>query len=237
VKITRGNFLPLHGAFDSNKDLKDSINKEFENFSKKIQEFNLNMLDPRDNLTHFNNLKFNIYDKLGKELEKIQARTADEQLLEIFNLPDDNAENTFANVEKSRKSSYNTIKKVIKYLENIDEETFKKMVFSKSIINILQKKLKIEIFQGYVVNKDTTDISNKLNDFCQLLLDKTDKNEKKYFLEELEKIAKSLDLIKEAEENIPRNFCCNPIIKKVKADNIYRIETNKDQDQSSVGNG
>jgi hypothetical protein len=142
---------------------------------------------------------------------------------------------TILDHKKSREGSYNTIKSLIKYLEKIDEKEANKITFSEEgekIINEFKGKLKKEIFQGYVVNADNTDISNKLQDFCKLLLDKTENNESKKFLKELEEMAKSLDLIKEM--NVPSTSFRGSKVKKVNIiDSIYRIETNKDQGQTS----
>ena len=52
---------------DNGNEIKDFIIKRLDVFGEEINSGVVN------NLTHFNNLKFKIYDKLGEELEKIQA--------------------------------------------------------------------------------------------------------------------------------------------------------------------
>ncbi len=222
--------IDLNEEIDPNKDLKESIVKELGYFSAKIQEFNLKMLDPRDNLTHFNNLKFNIYDKLGKDLEKIQARTADEQLLELFELPVDNKNNAI-NVEIARKVTANILEKVIKYLEKIDEKELKNIKFSNEVIDIFKKELTKKYMDGLsLVGDEEFDISNQLENFCTKLLEIKNRN-KDDILKDLRKIEENLGLKQQIEKKVPSSLCRQAKLINLRANSEYRIETDKDKNQ------
>jgi hypothetical protein len=219
---------------DTNKDLKDSIDKEFRNFNAKIKGSGLDRIDPRDNLTYFNNLKFNIYDKLGKELEKIQARTADEQLLEIFESKDEIKK--YGDLTVAVDSVYGVLEKTMNYLKNIDEAKFKETSFSQDIIKLTKNISNKKIFNFKILtNKgEAINVSKKLENFLEGLGKKTAHSKKEDFLKSLEKIlepileeVKSKDIVNKPSNNIKPNRHYNINTKGISVYDIAKSQNNK----------